>query len=166
MNTRSHRELDASKSWSGAALVGCLVKIVVAGVAGALIVCAAVYFFFFSTTHHESAATIIFPMHGDLTPSTARDITLYAAGLDHTAEYTVSEEGLQRFLKREFGSNFEGPDAVDRETFDNYYRDGALADWEWSEDLVSYDMWKARGTSHRLLHDTKTGRTHQASAHW
>ena len=101
-----------------------------------------------------------------MTPSTASDITLYAAGLDHTAEYTDSEEGLQSFLKREFGSSFEGPEAVDRETFDNYYRDGALADWEWSEDLVSYDMWKSRGTSHRLLHDTKTGRTHQASAHW
>lgn len=165
MRTRPSEESKGPQSRSGATLVGCLVKIVVAGVAGTLIVCAVIYFIFFSTTHHESSATM-FPMHGDLTPSTASDITLYAAGLDHTAEYTVSEEGLQRFLKREFGSSFEGPEAVDRETFDNYYRDGALSDWEWSEDLVSYDMWKSRGTSHRLLHDTKTGRTHQASAHW
>jgi hypothetical protein len=27
-------------------------------------------------------------------------------------------------------------------------------------------MWMARGTSHRILYDPKTGRAYQESAHW
>ena len=48
MRTRPSEESKGPQSRSGATLVGCLVKIVVAGVAGTLIVCAVIYFIFFS----------------------------------------------------------------------------------------------------------------------
>ena len=163
--------MSAPASRSGAALASILTKLFLAGLVGVLAMGVVGYMTFFSTSHHETSSGM-YSMYGDLTPSAATDITLRPRFLDHTAEYTVSEEGLNRFLTAEFGTDFEGPKAVDRETFEEYYRngqgfaDGRQTDWEWNENLVSYDMWKSRGTSHSLLRDTETGRTHQASAHW
>ena len=158
------RGLAASKTRVGAALAGCLVKAGIAGLVGVLLVGALGYVTFFSTSHHDTPGSM-FSMYGDLTPPKATDITLHAAGLDHTAEYTVSEADLKRFLEAYF-QGFEGPDPIDREGFDRIREGSTGVDWPWHEGVVDYTMWMARGTSHRLLYDPKTGRAYQESAHW
>ncbi len=158
------RELAASTTRGGAALAGCLIKASIAGLAGVLFVGVLGYLTFFSTSHHDTPSTM-FPMYGDLTPPKATDITLHAAGLDHTAEYTVSEADLKRFLEAHF-KGFEGPDTIDQERFDRILEGSRGVDWPWHEGVEYCTMWMARGTSHRILYDPKTGRAYQESAHW
>lgn len=165
MKTVSTNRLRSQDSRRGAAAVGCLLKILATGLVGVLILGGLGYMTFFSTSHHETPSSM-FPMYGDLTPSTATDITLYAAGLDHTAEYTVSEEALKSFVEGEFNAGTYGPNAVDQESFERKYSSAGLVDWEWHEGLVEYDMYRSRGTTHLVLYDPRTGRTYQASAHW
>ncbi len=158
------RKRAASKTRGGAALAGCLIKAGVAGLVGVVFVGVLGYMTFFSTSHHDTPSSM-FPMYGDLTPPKATDITLHAAGLDHTAEYTVSQADLERFLEAYF-QGFEGPDPIDEEWFDRVLEGSGGVDWPWHEGVVNYDMWMARGTSHRILYDPKTARAYQESAHW
>lgn len=164
MKKSPSRKLSASRSRGGAALVGCLVKAGIAGLVGVLFLGTLGYLTFFSTSHYDTPSTM-FPMYGDLTPPKATDITLHAAGLDHTAQYTVSEVDLKRFLEAHF-QGFEGPDPVNQEEFDRIREGSWGVDWPWNEGVVNYTMWMARGTTHSLLYDPQTGRAYQESAHW
>ncbi len=164
METVATDKFRSQDSRRGAAVVGCLLKTLATGLVGVLILGGLGYMTFFSTSHHNTTS-FMFPMYGDLTPPKATDITLHAAGLDHTAQYTVSKADLERFLEAHF-QGFEGPNPIDEEWFDRVLEGSRGVDWPWHEGVVNYDMWMARGTSHRILYDPKTGRAYQESAHW
>jgi hypothetical protein len=164
MKRRPYEQLDEPGNRRGAALIGLLVKVAVLGLVGLLVAGAFGYLTFFSTSHHDHPDSM-FSMYGDLTPASATDITLHAAGLDHSAEYTVDEAGLKRFAQGGF-KGYEGPEALDRGTFEKYYEGPDGVDWVWHEDMIRYRMWMARGTSHSVIFDPRTGRAFQYSAHW
>ncbi|MGD2016916.1 MAG: hypothetical protein PVJ89_02265 [Planctomycetota bacterium] len=148
---------------AGAALAGCLLKLVGAGLIGAIAVGFFGYMTFYAESHHQSPSSMFF-LYGDMTPPKATDITLRANGLYHTAEFTVAREDLDRFLRSTFEADeVEEPEALTRERYERSYRDGGLVDWEWHEGIVEIEVYRNRGTTISFLHDPRTGRTYEAA---
>ncbi len=149
--------------------LGCFLKLSLAFLVVALLLCVALYRVYGVDSYHESRDGI-WPVRGRaLIPPAASEITLQRDLLDHFATYTIAEEDLNAFLDARFAFNgstldsFSERSAVDPESIGKTI--GRLG-WVVPEETVVYSYAARNGGVSTYYHDPSSGRTYQISAYW